>query len=486
LGGRFATEVKDLHAQADDAPEPDRIAFNSSTRMLRWALSVDPMALSNELSFGGRAYRDMKAFYRSLRGDLGGKLEATYRRVIDAAEAVAARQESPLARALFDDITELNHEVVVVVPRSAAVAGMITWLTELGFGDVPVVSPGSLTGPRALYFESLICLGGPRAFESGGRNYLSPMVSGYPSDTIAFLFPSWTQQMGAGPQVLISDGVLGGIGKTLPRFWAQLTPIRGEQISGDHGLTYVDLEYDADVASIEDAAEDAGAVVDCHRLSLGLGYHYFLETDAERVTVLDFASGRARPHQRRVQDLEIGEALVARLGVSEPAELRRLAFQVLGSDASPIADSQTEWKSRLLARGQSEGWARVAEELRSAGCQVSGQARRWSEAHSIRPRSASDFACLLGYLGYEDRLVPEVVTNARKLAGAIHLAARRLSSELEQTISTQGFDSTSEGTIYSIEMDGNPVRRVLVARLLDRPSSVVTAPESQIRRAMKD
>ena len=492
-GTNFQLALRALLSLADETTDPRAQRFIDESRMIRWTLSVDALPIRTEYSFANGCFVRMAQLFQDTRANVGRSLSVAMQDVLDRAEVVSSRASSPLGESLLEDLTDLGGDAVVVVPRGGAAPPLERWLEECGVQVSAVMAPGNFILDRL--WGPTICLGAPATFESNDRNFLQPLLLAPASDSLAFCYPTWSGPQASGDQLRLSTGLLEG--GSAASVWGRLSPIRLDHSAVDldfqsiesgpaiasSGHTY-GRDIDSDIRAIEASLVDGGAETDCVRLELALGFHFYLETTADRLRGAQIRNGRLEPRTLRASSLSVGEYVVARIGISESVDLRVRAFTLLGDEGSRISDSQEQWKSRLILRAGQVGWSEVAAALRRRGSRVVGQERRWSSALAIKPRHESDFMVLMDYLGFDEAHALVSLKRAKRLDSAVRVAARVLNAELIRNVDDVRTIEENGGGVFGPARGDSPEQPVLVAQVLSISNSPVSVPLSMVRRAI--
>lgn len=482
VGAEFAWRVRAVDLEPGSDQSSPSSVFQRAARQLRWVLGVDPVPLEDG-GYAAARVGELRSAYSQLAGNVGAETQRAMDAVV-ASLSQLTRKYTPLGLALLEDVAELGSDSMLIVPRSAAIPAVESWLTaELGPGAPRVRSAAAAALDQDVVWSSIVCLGPPRTYDSGDRYQLNALVAGGMSETLEFLYPSWLQTFSE-PTPRLTRGLIGSIDDTIPVFWARVTPIRGESGSDtveptmEEDIDWVDVDIDVEL----DAHH--GSLADAVRVDLADGSHFFVEAAAERITTVNSDSGTWRVEFRRLSELGVGDIVAVQMHASETTELRKLAFAILGDEASVVRESQFDWKAKLVDLGQAQGWKYVGEQLSSSGVHAYAQARHWVSETMIRPRRNQDFELLLSVLGFPEQERRAIVDHARRLLGAVHIAARRLSLQLEAAIQARGAE-LGVGAVVDVTQSGRLVRSYCVAVIERVGDHEVRVPEGMLRRAIR-
>lgn len=135
-----------------------------------------------------------------------------------------------------------------------------------------------------------------------------------------------------------------------------------------------------------------------------------------------------------LDNLRIGDALVARVDSSEKESLRSNTLIRIGEVGQQFLKTQTVWKTQLLQRNQQQGWSVVESQLRQLGMSVNPRPEAWSFDLSLGPGNSEDFKKLLMYLGWnleDSQVASELVRTVwNELIHEGHLTRRAIQSAL--------------------------------------------------------
>lgn len=155
--------------------------------------------------------------------------------------------------------------------------------------------------------------------------------------------------------------------------------------------------------------------------------------DGERIRTLDPEQPKGeRVVYVRPEQLQLGNYLLLRPGVSDRAALRNLAFDQLGSRSAEVLQSQQQWKDALENRIADSGRAGVVSALDAMGVVAANQAVSWASEEVVAPRRRRDFELLLSWLELD---LEDAMRNARAIQSAVMSVGHAARSELEDKIS---------------------------------------------------
>ena len=195
------------------------------------------------------------------------------------------------------------------------------------------------------------------------------------------------------------------------------------------------------------------------------GSHVLLpvDSDARILTVQARALPQVRIEQVSASSVDCGDYLVLR---SKPhhQDLVERADVLLGSEADSLRATQRLWKDLLWERtgAHLRGIRGVADDLRRAGAQTANVAY-WISDWCIRPRSRSDFAVVLRYLGITG--INETWERLRRIDSAHRSAGQRYAEDILRAATPKLVDCLLAAGWCAVTPAGAGSETVVIARV---------------------
>lgn len=206
--------------------------------------------------------------------------------------------------------------------------------------------------------------------------------------------------------------------------------------------------------------------VQAHAALLADGSHVLLpeDSDARILTLRAQALPEVRIEQVSASSVDSGDYLVLR---SKPhhQDLTERADALLGSEAESLRATQRLWKDLLWERtgAHSRGIRGVADDLRRAGAHTANVGY-WISDWCIRPRSRSDFAVVLRYLGITAGL-DETWERLRRIDSAHRSAGHRYAEDILRAATPERTDRLLAAGWCAVTPAGADSETVVIARV---------------------
>ena len=405
--------------------------LTGAAKALRWRLTTQPQPM--EFNPAVRQISVVVAAEASkLRPAAGRDVREALTALSDAATPLA--QHDPLLGGpIFEAIEDAGFSTSVVIgANGAAVAGLGSWLAPFG---VAVRSTSQLVRDEVL-FEHAYAIGPPRFLPAS-------LVTAPLTDAVSYYLPAWFADRSI-PRSPFGDLAEGFEPPKRRDFVIGDTsaPLRAasEETVPEQDLVPMAVWIPPDAPPREPGRDEVVA----HRVLLSGGYAILLD-DGERIRAVD----PTQPGGERVRNVDVkavrrGTYLLLRDGETERLALYDAAVRLMGTQASAVVASQARWKDALQSRFDEYGQALVLRELAKIGVRRLERVRAWIEPTLVRPRSNSDFALLLDWLG-----IP--ANPSYPLANA--LAKKR--SQASANIADQLEEAIGAADLAALERDGN-------------------------------
>lgn len=357
-----------------------------AAKALRWrhATQPQPMAFNPAVQ---QMSATVVAEALKLRPAVGSEVREALT-ALNATATTLAEHDSCLGAALFEAIEEAGFSSSVVVgANAAAVAGIGNWLMPAG---VAVYSTSQLVREQRL-FERAYAVGPPRFMPAS-------LVTAPLTEALSYYLPAWfsdrsipssplTNLAEGTPPIRRRDFVIGDT--------SQLAPTGSNETLPEQELLPAAVWIRPNAPPREPGRDEVAA----RRVLLSGGYAILLD-DGERIRTVD----PTQPGGERVTNVDVksvrpGTYLLLRDGETERLALYDAAIRLMGPQASAVVASQAQWKTALQSRFDQYGQAWVLRELSKVGVRRIDRVRAWIEPTLVRPRSNSDFALLLEWLG---------------------------------------------------------------------------------------
>jgi hypothetical protein len=411
-------------------------------------------------------------------------------RLIDATRAVLA-EGSPLGEFLLSLLDEgtIDERVVVAASRKAQ-AALATWLEDWEISGVRVLTAGELGKDDG--DVGRVCVVGPPRF------YKSSLVTAPAAGRLCFLVPSWFRDLSI-PHSPFAPHAEGAI--------EVKTRVRKVDVANSTDAppdTPAPAGVETESSGTEEellppsflptpprsfslphaAGKRSRGDVAAHKLILSGGLAMWLD-DGEHIRALD----PVQPTGKRVialsvQDVRPGTILLLREGQGGDREmLRTAAYELLGSRAAEVRQTQEHWKSRLAELLDRQGDDRVERDLTTLGAEHAGQVRAWTDRLTIRPRSDVDFRVVLQWL---DIPVEPSYGNAGLLRQATAQAGKDVTNSLEIAINIADLSGLDQQGYLVLDGLEEGIRGMIATRVLSMSENMAFVPRSKARDPFKE
>jgi hypothetical protein len=403
-------------------------------------------------------------------------------RLVDAAQAVRM-EGSPLGEILLSLLDEgAEDERVVVAASRKAQATLASWLDGWEIAGVRVLTAGELGKENG--DMGRLCVVGPPRF------YKSSLVTAPAAGRVCFLVPSWFRDLSV-PRSPFAPYAEGAIEVKAQVRRVDITnsadtdvPEPTDLEPGDSGpeeellppsfLPRPPRSFSLPQAGGKRSQGDVAA----HKLILSGGLAMWLD-DGERIRALDpVQPAGKRVLSLSVQDVQPVTILLLREGQGDREMLRAAAYELLGTRATEVRQTQEHWKSRLADLLDRQGDDRVERDLTTLGAEHAGQVRAWTDRLSIRPRSDVDFSVVLQWLEIP---VEPSYENAGLLRQATAQAGVNITNSLEDAINTADLSGMDQQGYLALDGLGEGIRGMIATRVVSRSENTAFISRSKVR-----
>ncbi|WP_258344955.1 hypothetical protein [Saccharopolyspora gregorii] len=355
---------------------------------------------------------------------------------------------------LLELIQEANAEDCVVIAVSgSAVAGLESWLGQLGYR---VRSVSQLIREQ-LFVEYGYAVGPPRFFPAS-------LVNAPLTEALNFVFPEWFGDRSLPCSVLAERAEGAVIVTGRPFLTGHATepssPPTANSVDEAELLPQASWVPPGPKARREPGTEEVTA----RRVLLSGAYGTWLEDDGDWIRTVDPSQpGGGRIMNVDIEDVRPGTYLLLRDGETERQALYAAALMLMGSQAKVVEESQAKWKGALREQLNKHGRTHVVRKLADAGVKSSYRAEAWTEPMLARPRSDQDFERLLRWLGIDFHPAYDLATvMRRKRAQAI----ADIADQLEEVVAAADMSLLERNGHLRLELKSPGFRGVIATRVL--------------------
>lgn len=410
-------------------------------------------------------------------------------RLMDAAKEVQAKA-SPLGKVLLNLLDEgASGERAVVAASRKAQAALACWLDSWEIPGVRVLTAGELG--KGQDEVGRVCVVGPPRF------YKSSLVTAPAAGRVCFVVPSWFRDLSvpSSPFAPYAEGAIevkarvrrvditnGADAAAQAPAPADLAPESSD--SEDELLPPSLLPPPPRSFSLPQAGgKRSRGDVAAHKLILSGDLAMWLD-DGERIRALD----PARPTEKRVislsvKDVQPGTILLLREGQGDREILRAAAYELLGTQAEEVMQTQEHWKSKLAELLDQQGDDRVEQDLTTLGAEHAGQVRAWTDPLGIRPRSDVDLRIVLEWL---DIPIEPSFGNAGLLRQETSQAGVNFTSALEDAVNTADLSELDQQGYLTLSGYEEGIRGMVATRVLAMSGNTAFISRSKVRVPFKE